>query len=115
VLGFQLHSLELHAAGRLDPVAFDAIEMFGEVVVSEGAAEFAVGCVFQDNGFLLADNVEDFLVLDRFEFGGESLPASRFSQACLRRAVWRRLPTWSARKGASNRAVLLSLSPLCRV
>jgi hypothetical protein len=72
VLRLRLDALELDAFADLAPIAFDAVEMFEEIVVPEGAAELAVGGVLEADRFLLADDLEDFLVLDLAQaFGGK--------------------------------------------
>ena len=51
-------------------VLLDAVETPEKVEMPPRAAEFAVGDGLQPGGFLLLDDVLDFAIFDRLQFGG---------------------------------------------
>ena len=65
IIGFGFDALELDLA--LAEIGFDAVELAEEIVVPEGAAEFAVGDGLQADVFLLLDDGFDLAVFDRLE------------------------------------------------
>ena len=56
-------------------IGLDAVKRAKEIVIPEGAAEFAVGDGLQPDVLLLFDDRVDFSVFHRFQFGGGDLPA----------------------------------------
>ena len=78
---FRVRSLELDLA--LAEIGFDAGQRAEEIVIPEGAAEFAVGDGLQADLFLLLDDRSDFAVLDCFERVGGDLVFLRAARARL--------------------------------
>ena len=70
---FRLRALELDFA--LTEISLRAVERAEEIVIPEGAAEFAVGDAVQADIFLLADHLLDFAVFDRAQRRGIDLAA----------------------------------------
>ena len=61
----RIRALELDLA--LAEIGLDAVEPAKEIVIPEGAAEFAVGDGFQADVFLAFDDGRDLAVFDRLE------------------------------------------------
>ena len=66
-------ALELDLA--LAEIGLDAVKCAEEIVIPEGAAEFAVGDGFEPDVFLAFDDRRDLAVFDRFELLGGDLAA----------------------------------------
>ena len=58
-------ALELDLA--LAEIGLDAVELTEEIVIPEGAAEFAVGDGLEADVFLAADDLFDFAIFDGLE------------------------------------------------
>ena len=69
----RVRALEFDLA--LAEIGLDAVKLAEEIVVPEGAAEFAVGDDLQADVFLLLDDLFDFAVFDRFQGIGVDLAA----------------------------------------
>ena len=87
----RVRALELDLA--FAEIGFDAIERAQEIVIPEGAAEFAVGDGFEPDVFLSLDDLFDFAVFHRFECGGIDFAALALGARLFQRRGAQQEPT----------------------
>ena len=105
----RLRALELDLA--LAEIGLRAVERAEEIVIPEGAAEFAVGDALQADLFLLADHLFDFAILDRAQGRGIDLAALAFRARLLQ---GRRTQQAADMIGAKGGLVRFILHSTCR-